>query len=863
MITLLITIIVMLILVGISFNVLFDEDGIITKARLSTFANEMSNIKENVELQKSKHAAELLKSSADESVTDFNSTLFEKNLNLNEYDIKTSLKREILYSREGYPSDISIDSYEDEDFEDGVEIDKNGDVQGIYVLDKETADGNENSYLWDMQTDIVYKIKPTKIGKSVYHSYAIAALGINPTGAEVTYDLLIADEAQFIEKENISYYEPDLTGYSKSNTKIIYWSQDYLNNPTRALARSDYIELPVQEYIKMGKPAKLLGKNFPEDTQEKLLNQEYVFYDYENQVWGNVKTDANELECWWVWIPRYAYKINASNNTELTAIINSDGNPIDIKFINTENKIAKNQKLPDDYIAHSAFTTTGKNSEGKEESTDLKGIWMSKYEPSYTNDYVPLGSACYAPDMDGFDEENTYIELYDKKTESFGDQITLKNANLSTINTQYVEQDEIWYDYSNNIWANVKTKANDIECWWVWIPRYAYKIVDGVQETDIIFIDLKNRPIDKAKFGTSLPEGYEVHPAFIPSGEDGEKNLKGIWVSKYEPSFVAKEQVPISNLCYAPDMEGFDKENTYIEIYDSNGNAVVEEKLLKDVDLSTINAGNAWYDYSNQKWANIKTIANGIECWWVWIPRYAYVITDTSAETATNKITETGVVFVDTNNKPIDSERYGEQLQDCYVVHPAFTETETNDDGEEVVVKELKGIWMSKYEPSTSYTYDPKPISTKCYAPDMTGFDENNTYIEIYDSTGMQVQTDKEVLLKNADLTTINQDNKWYDYANQKWANIKTYNNSLECWWVWIPRYAYLITESQPEAAANKITETNIIFIDLDNKPIDKEKFGDTLPEGYIVHPAFTPSGSDGSKNLKGIWMSKYEPSWK
>ena len=39
-------------------------------------------------------------------------------------------------------------------------------------------------------------------------------------------------------------------------------------------------------------------------------------------------------------------------------------------------------------------------------------------------------------------------------------------------------------------------------------------------------------------------------------------------------------------------------------------------------------------------------------------------------------------------------------LQACYIPHPAFTETEINEEGKEVIVKELEGIWMSKYEPS-------------------------------------------------------------------------------------------------------------------------------------------------------------------
>ena len=37
---------------------------------------------------------------------------------------------------------------------------------------------------------------------------------------------------------------------------------------------------------------------------------------------------------------------------------------------------------------------------------------------------------------------------------------------------------------------------------------------------------------------------------------------------------------------------------------------------------------------------------------------------------------------------------------------------------------------------------------------------------------------------------TAENENNWYDYENQQWANAKTQDGS---YWVWIPRYAYEI----------------------------------------------------------------------
>ena len=51
-------------------------------------------------------------------------------------------------------------------------------------------------------------------------------------------------------------------------------------------------------------------------------------------------------------------------------------------------------------------------------------------------------------------------------------------------------------------------------------------------------------------------------------------------------------------------------------------------------------------------------------------------------------------------------------------------------------------------------------------------------------------------------VTADNQDN-WYDYENQKWANAKTQDGS---YWVWIPRYAYKIESGCYTNQAGAIT---------------------------------------------------------
>ena len=129
-----------------------------------------------------------------------------------------------------------------------------------------------------------------------------------------------------------------------------------------------------------------------------------------------------------------------------------------------------------------------------------------------------------------------------------------------------------WYDYSTGSkkWANVVTvKANgtktrevymnaevgteiaedDITTMFVWIPRYAYKIVSGYHSTGNGVIDIKwltgttDAAVDGslvAKRTSETDKNYVVHPAFTNDtslGGSG-KEIEGFWVGKFESSNV-------------------------------------------------------------------------------------------------------------------------------------------------------------------------------------------------------------------------------------------------------------------------------------------------------------------------------------
>ena len=85
------------------------------------------------------------------------------------------------------------------------------------------------------------------------------------------------------------------------------------------------------------------------------------------------------------------------------------------------------------------------------------------------------------------------------------------------------------YDEINKQWANAVVTIDGVESYFVWIPRYEYKIENG--KIYINFIPTSE---------TTPTEGYTIHPAFTNDSSNNYENggwneeLPGIWVGKYE-----------------------------------------------------------------------------------------------------------------------------------------------------------------------------------------------------------------------------------------------------------------------------------------------------------------------------------------
>ena len=137
-------------------------------------------------------------------------------------------------------------------------------------------------------------------------------------------------------------------------------------------------------------------------------------------------------------------------------------------------------------------------------------------------------------------------------------------ANNGTV-TAVSKDDDNWFDYENKVWANavLTTSTNrsayqaiangtgssttipssEILAYFVWIPRYSYKIwtLDASQAHtgDEQTIDIKFVGINTKETGSTVGS-YYTHPAFT----FGTEELPGFWVGKFESS------ADTSSTCY-------------------------------------------------------------------------------------------------------------------------------------------------------------------------------------------------------------------------------------------------------------------------------------------------------------------------
>jgi len=118
------------------------------------------------------------------------------------------------------------------------------------------------------------------------------------------------------------------------------------------------------------------------------------WYDYSENVkrWANVVTITDEQIAYWVWIPKYVYSLDTTNESVNTCFVTKD---------TTESTTEYNYKTKDGNKTVSAREYQMPES-FKFGEQNLAGIWVSKYEVSESNNI--------------YSEEMQYSIVYDDMT---------------------------------------------------------------------------------------------------------------------------------------------------------------------------------------------------------------------------------------------------------------------------------------------------------------------------------------------------------------------------------------------------------------------------------------------------------------
>lgn len=536
-----------------------------------------------------------------------------------------------------------------------------------------------------------------------------------------------------------------------------------------------------------------------------------------------------------------------------------------------------------------------------------------------------------------------------------------ENGNLVPGNWINKKPDDNWYDYKNNVWANLYIEAHGVESYYVWIPRYVYKLDSKNQRSDVIFVDIDNSCKDEK--GETIPweelqsQGYKIPEAFTFAG----KELPGYWMSKYQLSdlngytvdystaatmtsitiqdikintteAVAKytysvngtilhestkpENFTIKNLARGnrsinvtaldangeiigsmtrmyevaevnePDVSSFDPDTTFYVWWDDNGIEHNEIPISKD-------PPSEWYDYTFAYWANIVTRNDGLETYFVWIPRYSYYV-DSQSQRSYVKFLKGTTRETDTGYKIPEAFTFGgKELTGYWMTKYQLNTEEANklinaemSAGSNLIrIQDITGTLIDtaitnstpvKYEyylngdkkhegtdnkehyvfeglsSNTQYTINiiarnettdefigavTKKITTNdANEPDVSSFDKDTTYYVVYDG-----DTERRVSIKQK------APSDWYDYSNQKWANIVTTANNTETYFVWIPRYEYkILADRGALSTADRRIDVTFITTDITNS---------NCSNNYKVPEAFTFAG----KELPGYWITKYQ----
>ena len=123
-------------------------------------------------------------------------------------------------------------------------------------------------------------------------------------------------------------------------------------------------------------------------TVVKTTSEDADWYSYDEKKWANAQTEDGSM---WVWIPRFAYRVNSSTKTfDVVFLVGTTDQYYDENgVLQTAKRCTSEDELVDTttgYTVHPAFTDeTAINYRNGGWDKEITGIWVAKFEAGYAS----------------------------------------------------------------------------------------------------------------------------------------------------------------------------------------------------------------------------------------------------------------------------------------------------------------------------------------------------------------------------------------------------------------------------------------------------------------------------------------------
>ena len=159
---------------------------------------------------------------------------------------------------------------------------------------------------------------------------------------------------------------------------------------------------------------------------DKTNSGDTSWYDYNAKKWANSQTEDGSM---WVWIPRYAYKVNDNQTFDIKFLIGITDNYYDengqIQTAKRCTNVNEEIDTKTGYTVHPAFTDETKiNYRNGGWDKELTGIWVAKFEAGYAsgNNSAPVKASSVS-----YSQSSVWVRAVEAGTDNGDSSQTARN----------------------------------------------------------------------------------------------------------------------------------------------------------------------------------------------------------------------------------------------------------------------------------------------------------------------------------------------------------------------------------------------------------------------------------------------------